>query len=54
MGPRLAWLAVLLLGALTLWVVTGTPAAARQSSESSPAGGLRVGFARVDITPDRR
>jgi hypothetical protein len=52
MGPRLAWLAVLLLGGLTLWVVTETPAAARRRSESSPSGGLRVGFARVDITPD--
>ena len=53
MGPRWAWLAVLLLGVATLWVVTDpVSAGAVGNAPGASADGLKVGFSRVDITPD--
>ena len=47
------WLAVLLLGVATLWVVTDpVSAGAVGNAPGVSAEGLKVGFSRVDITPD--
>ena len=53
MGPRWAWLAVLVLGVATLWVVTDPVSAGAVGNATENLGdGLKVGFSRVDITPD--